>query len=792
MKKKITLSLALITSAITYAQNYTYSRVRVQLDAQHTLIQLSKAGIAVDHGAIVKDKSYTSDLSTKEIALLAKQRFNYVIEIANVQAHYVNQNNTTTKIAQVPASCIPKQANGYAVPTNFSLGTMGGYFTYAEMLKNLDSMATKYPNLIKARSPIDTFKTNEQRPVYWLKISDNPTVDEAEPEILYTSLHHAREPNSLSQQIMYMWYLLENYATNNEIKYLVDNTEIYFIPCVNPDGYIYNATTNPSGGGMWRKNRREITVGQVWGVDLNRNYGDNWGFDNVGSSPDSTSDVYRGNAPFSEPETQAVKWLCSTHQFEIALNYHTYGNLLIYPWGYLADLYTPDSAQFVQYAQFLTEDNNFKYGTGNQTVSYVVNGDSDDWMYGEQTTKPKILALTPEAGDAVDGFWPASNKIIDICKSNITQNLNALRLMNKYYKVKPLITNKADALSNYFVYNIARLGIRSGTQAIVSINAIDANVTSTGTSKTYNNMALLQAQDDSINYTLATSVATGDKIKLLLSVNNGDITTTDTITIIANWGGGLTTVLYSDSANTLVPKWTKSATSSWNTTTATFVSASTSITDSPVGNYIDGKTVTLNTSQYVNLSGNYTNALLTYYAKWELEKDYDYVQIQYTTNNGSTWTSLCGKYTNATATTPAYDDAQYTWLAEQVDITPLIGNTAVKFRFRLFADNFVNMDGFYFDDFKITVKSITKLESITNTTKNNVFPNPFNERITLIANATAPVKCTIYNAQGVIVYTQVINTTTTVNTQEWANGMYVVVTQNILSGINTNNKIIKQ
>jgi carboxypeptidase T len=791
MKKIITLSLTLIISALTYAQNYIYSRVRVQLDAQHTLKQLAQAAIAIDHGAIVKDKSYTSDLSTKEIAVLATQGFSYIIEIADVQAHYINQNNTTAKSAQVLAGCFPSQAKEYTVPANFSLGTMGGYFTYAEMLKHLDSMATKYPNLIKARTPIDTFKTTEQRSIYWLKISDNPNVDEGEPEMLYTSVHHAREPNSLSQQIMYMWYLLENYATNDEIKYLVDNTEIYFIPCVNPDGYIYNATTNPSGGGMWRKNRREITAGQVWGVDLNRNYGDNWGFDDVGSSPDSTSDVYRGNAPFSEPETKAVQWLCNTHQFEIALNYHTYGNLLIYPWGYLADLYTPDSAQFVQYAVFLTEDNNFKYGTGNQTVNYTVNGDSDDWMYGEQTTKPKIIALTPEAGDAADGFWPASNKIVDICKSNITQNLNALRLMNKYYKVKPLVTNKADAVTNYFAYNIVRLGIRSGTQAIVSISAIDANVTSTGTSKTHNNMTLLQAQNDSIAYTIALHINTGDKIKLLLSVNNGDITTTDTVTIVANFGGGTATVLYNDSANTLAPNWTKSATSSWNTTSATFVSATKSITDSPVGNYIDGKTVTLTTTQAINLASNYTDAMLTYYAKWELEKDYDYVQIQYTINNGTTWTSLCGKYTNATATSPAYDDAQYTWLAEEVDITPLIGNAAVKFRFRLFADAGVNMDGFYFDDFKVTVKSITGLERIANT-NNTLFPNPFNERITLTTDNVVPSKCTIYNAQGMVVYAQLINATTVVNTQEWANGMYLVTTQNTLNGTLHTTKIIKQ
>ncbi|MBQ0741152.1 peptidase M14, partial [Aquimarina celericrescens] len=75
-------------------------------------------------------------------------------------------------------------------------------------------------------------------------------------EMLFTSLHHAREPIALSQNLFYMWYLLENYNSNPEIKTLVDNTELYFIPIVNPDGYIYNQQTNPNGGGYWRKNRR--------------------------------------------------------------------------------------------------------------------------------------------------------------------------------------------------------------------------------------------------------------------------------------------------------------------------------------------------------------------------------------------------------------------------------------------------------------------------------------------------------------------------------------------------------
>jgi carboxypeptidase T len=751
-----------------FSQDEMYSRVRTQLDATHTLQKLAKAGIAVDHGYIVKDKSYTTDLSASEVKQLDQLGFSYIVEIKDVQAYYVNQNSTTTKAAAA-ISCNGVAPTQYITPVNFSLGSMGGYFTYAEMLKHLDSMAAKYPNLIKARAPIDTFKTVGQRPIYWLKISDNPNVDEAEPEMLYTSLHHAREPNSLSQQIMYMWYLLENYASNPAIQYLVDNTELYFIPCVNPDGYIYNQTTNPNGGGMWRKNRRVITPGSVFGVDLNRNYGYNWGYDNIGSSPNTNSDTYRGPSAFSEPETQAVKWLCNNHQFKITLNYHTFGNLLIYPWGYIGNLYTPDSAQLVEYAKFLTIDNNFKYGTGNQTVGYNTNGDSDDWMYGEQTTKPKILSMTPEAGDGADGFWPAQNKIITICKSNLTQNLNTARLLLKYYRVEPY-----QNASNYFTYKITRLGITNSATASITISAVDNKVLTTGATKVYTNMNLLQSQKDSIAFTLASTVVSGEKIKLLLTVFNGDITTTDTVTAIAYTSIlNPAIVLINDSANGLAPRWTKSAASTWGTTTNAFVSPSTSITDSPLGNYANNTTTTLTTTQALNLSNVYSNVKLSYYAKWETEQGYDYVQIQSSINNGGLWNSLCGKYTKNLAVGPGYEDLQTTWVKEEIDLSHLIGNN-VKFRFLLYADGGVNLDGFYFDDFKVSGELAAGLDDTNNNSKYDLYPNPFNTTITLNLPDETAHWCYIYNTQGLLMYSQQVKSRTSISTQNWPVGLYLL------------------
>ena len=307
MKNRFTI-IGIFTFAIFHlpsamAQQSEYSRVKIYADAKG-LAELAQAGVCIDHGDFKRNVYFTSDFSAQEINIIKKKGYKYDILIPDVQQFYKDQNDpSSNKYVPVPKP-LTHGCNGakvYPTPSNFSLGSMGGYFTYAEIQSKLDSMAILFPNLVKAKAPLDSL-SNEGRPVYWLKISDNPNVDENEPEILYTAVHHAREPNSVSQLIMYMYYLLENYNSNAEVKYLVDNLEMYFVPVVNPDGYIHNETNNPNGGGMWRKNRRDNLDGE-WGVDLNRNYGWNWGLDNTGSSPNTQSDTYRGDSAFSEAET---------------------------------------------------------------------------------------------------------------------------------------------------------------------------------------------------------------------------------------------------------------------------------------------------------------------------------------------------------------------------------------------------------------------------------------------------------------------------------------------------------
>ncbi|MFI5221330.1 MAG: M14 family metallopeptidase, partial [Bacteroidia bacterium] len=431
MKKLFVIAFAFFFFQIGVFAQQKYSRVKVYTGDSGMTI-LAAAGVAVDHGEYRKGKYFIGEFSAKEIDIIRTKGFKYDILIDDMESYYLKRNEQDQKQlnkTQIKKNENPASALTYPTPSNFTLGSMGGFYTYSEALTHLDNMVSKWPNLVKMRIPIDTFHSLEGRPIYWMRISNNPNVDQMnKPQILFTALHHAREPASLSQLIMFMYYLLENYTINSEIKYFVDNTEIYFVPIVNPDGYIYNQTTNPNGGGMWRKNKRVLN-GVLAGVDLNRNYGNNWGYDNIGSSNNSSMETFRGMAPFSEPETQAMRAFCNAHQFKIAVNYHTYGNDLIYPYGYIANHFTPDSNYFSNLAAYMTEENNYVFGTVNQTLGYLTNGDSDDWMYGEQNSKPKIFSLTPETGTSSDGFWPQISRIVDVSKANIGQNIRALRAL---------------------------------------------------------------------------------------------------------------------------------------------------------------------------------------------------------------------------------------------------------------------------------------------------------------------------------------------------------------------------
>lgn len=291
------------------------------------------------------------------------------------------------------------------------------FHDYAETLAELQLAEAFYPALAKLVDIGDSWEKTQglaDRDIWAIKISDNVQEEENEAEALIIGNHHAREIITPEIVLDFMNYLLQNYGSESYVTHLVNHRQIWLIPTLNPDGLDYVHQQDL----WWRKNRRR-NAGGSFGVDLNRNYEFKWGYDNIGSSSNGNSGTYRGTAPFSEPETAALRDFVNAHRFRASLSYHSYGNLLIYPWGYIPQ-HTPDHASFVALADSMVAYHGYHAGLGVETVGYSVNGEADDWFYGEQTTKNKIFSMTPEVGNA---FHPDTAEIAQLILENRGPNL---------------------------------------------------------------------------------------------------------------------------------------------------------------------------------------------------------------------------------------------------------------------------------------------------------------------------------------------------------------------------------
>jgi len=245
-----------------------------------------------------------------------------------------------------------------------------------------------------------------------VKVSDNVATDQAEPEARFDAMHHSREPESMQATLWFLLWLVENYGSDPLATYLVDERELYFLPCVNPDGYAYNEQTDPGGGGLWRKNRQPLGGG-VFGVDLNRNYPYQWGYDDLGSSSDPNSEVYRGPSAASEPETQAMLAFLGSRDFETALSTHCFGEVWLHAFGY-DQVFPANEADYVQLEALQTEVNGYEAGACYDLL-YPANGGTFDYEHAVEGT----LSWTPELGNDFDGFWPPTSRIIPLAEENL-------------------------------------------------------------------------------------------------------------------------------------------------------------------------------------------------------------------------------------------------------------------------------------------------------------------------------------------------------------------------------------
>lgn len=208
-------------------------------------------------------------------------------------------------------------------------------------------------------------------------------------------------------------------ASDPAMRRFLDGTELWIVPVANPDGYQYSW----AGNRYWRKNRRG-----KHGVDLNRNFGVAWG--GSGSSKSERSEVYRGAYAFSEPETAALRDLVKREQFSLHIDFHSYGQMLLYPWSY-SGTPTKDHARYGalgdKMASAIQATHQHKYRLLNGVELYAASGTMTDWMYGEAGALSYTVELRPSSGRGLRGFVLPPEQIRPTCDEALaaTQALRA-------------------------------------------------------------------------------------------------------------------------------------------------------------------------------------------------------------------------------------------------------------------------------------------------------------------------------------------------------------------------------
>lgn len=734
MRFNFTIILTLFIFSLGFSQKSDiYQKIKINYSDNKKLNHLINAGVCIDHGIHKKNHFFISDFSLNEVQIIKSLNFDFEVLIDDVTQYYKERNKNNI-IANSTEYC--DNNIGYITPANYDYkdaDEFGGFYTYDEMISELDDMFNQFPELISQRTEIkdETYnetphihQTHEGRFLQMVKISDNPNVTENEPQILYTALHHAREPGSMQQLIFFMWYLLENYYSDNQIRQIIDSSELFFVPCVNPDGYIYNETIEPSGGGMWRKNRRDSH-----GVDNNRNYSfidesGNEVWNTSGTSNNINANTYAGESPFSEAENRAIRHLIESNNFKIALNNHTYGNLLLYPYGYDYNQPTQDNEIFEFISSELVSENGY-----NNIISsdlYPAAGDSDDFMYGmliteENELREKIFAMTPEIGSS---FWPQASSIENLCKEMVNLNLTVAKMIGNF---ATLTDNSGNFISSYSFqsnFSIKRLGLVDNENFTVSLEAVSQNINSISPPINFDSINIGEIIYDSFDITLSESIIPGDEIVFNYILYNGSFE--EVITVKKLFGDPQ--IIYEDESDNFQEYWTDN--SEWSTTYEDFYSPETSITDSPYSNYENDSEEIITLSNFVNLSG-FTHAEINFNAKWDIENGYDYVQLEISNDGGNTWIPQCGNYTNKGIEThnfafnqPLYDGLQSEWINEVIKLTDYL-NEEISIRFKLYTDGGLRKDGFYFDNFKIKGLTAGLSSNIEyDYLKSNVYPNP--------------------------------------------------------------------
>ena len=737
------------------AVDMRHSRVRVfpASQAEHMLLR----SLDVDH-MHADGEGIVAVLTHEDVRTLDAAGVRVEVLVRDLEHYYADRAE-----ADLAAGAQPLMQS--SVPANFTLGSVGGHLSPDEIHQQLLRMAELYPHLVSSPQQIGT--SHEGRPIVAVRLSSTQQDDALVPEVLYTALHHAREPTGMMSLFYTMWSLLEGYGADAESTYLLDNRALWFIPLVNPDGYAYNVAGFPFGGGLWRKNMRAQGDSAV---DLNRNYGPEhfWNHEAGGSSTNRNADNYRGSAPFSEPETQAIRDFCLRRRFDVALNHHTFSNLFIQPQE-IVDLTPQDSVYYTRATRALGSLAAYAPGSSKITVGYATRGTSDDWMYAYgRGAEGHIYSWTPESGNGDDAFWPLPSRVAPISAWNHRMNVGIAWAAG----AAPMITRRgwrssaSGPVARITVMNVGRRPMtQQATLALEGGSSTNIPVMSPGEALDFelavgDSLRMHSSQSrQTLEITLAyDGVALRDSIMPIMR----DVDT-----------------LFADDFETGFGRWKTGI--EWGEER---VDGSTVASDSPYRNYTERRGVenTLELAELISLAG-YDAAELAFDASYVVEARSHNAGVQVLRGESLLWEDVDAVELQLPFDTDAITRSRFRgdgspWRRYRVRLDGFVGDDiSVRFFVSAPTSQFhYTFDGVKVDNVEVIASRMPRTAVDTDTaSRMSVSPNPFSSTLSVELAGAGQSAIELYDALGELVAWASARSHARLDTEHLAPGAYTLV-----------------
>jgi len=352
MKINIIIILLLFTLGFPLSEK---RMVEITFNNITKLQQLVDMGIDLDHHRTYSEvHAFVTD---EEFQLISQMNFG-IREIPNKAKLYYEELKQSTMGSRNP---------------------MEDYHNYVELTAFLQDIADNYPDITHLES---IGQSVQGRELWVIEISDNPGVNEIEPEFKYVANMHGDETVGRELSLYLIEWLVEGYGSDPRATDIVNNTDVFIMPTMNPDGFENGSRYNANG------------------TDLNRDFPDQF------SDPNNTT-IGR------EPETRAVMEWTWDHHFVLSANMHTGALVANYPYdGPNSGVYSacPDDDLFIHIARAYAdahpnmESGGFSNGITNGSQWYAISGGMQDWNYIWEGD----FDITLEQNEVK---WPSSNQL---------------------------------------------------------------------------------------------------------------------------------------------------------------------------------------------------------------------------------------------------------------------------------------------------------------------------------------------------------------------------------------------